>query len=309
MCHPVMSYDFFGNKTWVVLSVPRKYITSLRRLRRIGCRGETRLKKFSAKVLNGVTLSSIETISTGHISKVREIRRLVKGVLNPVFPEDPDVTLTSPPEIHLLVPHSLIQTLSLLSFIFSLAIGRTWLVIEIVVIGLWQILCSVMNINGQRFGDEHQLEHATNMYLSLLDSTERVNELIHRTQWQYGLALLEHWLKTPDFLYVIASAFNLCVVLIAQLGSTTVLPLYSYSDCPGGTLVIGLLTEQQHFIQFYCHLHFSPCLTQLQMHDECLIPPLHVQWIYHRSKRVSNWADSYYEKIADWNAKSARNRN
>ncbi|KAI5666585.1 hypothetical protein M9H77_16438 [Catharanthus roseus] len=38
MCHPVISYDFYGNKTWVVPSVPRKYITSLQRLRRIGCR-------------------------------------------------------------------------------------------------------------------------------------------------------------------------------------------------------------------------------------------------------------------------------
>ncbi|KAI5681603.1 hypothetical protein M9H77_02831 [Catharanthus roseus] len=45
---PVISYDFFENKTWVVPSVPRKYITPLQRLRRIGCRGETRLKKFFA---------------------------------------------------------------------------------------------------------------------------------------------------------------------------------------------------------------------------------------------------------------------
>ncbi|KAI5664688.1 hypothetical protein M9H77_24011 [Catharanthus roseus] len=36
-----------------------------------------------------------------------------------------------------------------------------------------------------------------------------------------------------------------------ELGSTTVLPLYSYSNRPGGILVIGPLTEQQHFIQFY----------------------------------------------------------
>ncbi|KAI5677032.1 hypothetical protein M9H77_07982 [Catharanthus roseus] len=41
MCHPIIFYDFSGNKMWVVLSMPRKYITSLRRLRRIGCRGET----------------------------------------------------------------------------------------------------------------------------------------------------------------------------------------------------------------------------------------------------------------------------
>ncbi|KAI5667553.1 hypothetical protein M9H77_17406 [Catharanthus roseus] len=64
-----------------------------------------------------------------------------------------------------------------------------------------------------------------------------------------GPASYEHWLEKPDSLYVIANAFNLCVILIAQLGSTTMLPLYSYLDRPGGTLVIGLLTEQQHFIQ------------------------------------------------------------
>ncbi|KAI5654530.1 hypothetical protein M9H77_31717 [Catharanthus roseus] len=259
MCHPVISYDFSGNKMWVVLSVPRKYITSLRRLRSIGCRGKTQLKKFLP--------------NTRPISKVREMRHLAKGVLSPVLLEDPSMTLTSHPEIHLRVPHSLIQTLSFLSFILSSAIGRTWLVMEIVGIRLWHILCSVMN-------------HAMNIYLSLLGSVERVHELVHRTQWQDGPALLEYWLETPDSLYVIVNAFNLCVVLISQLGSTTVLPLYSYSNRPGGSLVIGLLTKQQHFIQ-------------LQMHDECLIPPLHVQWIYHRGKRVSNWEDSYYERIED----------
>ncbi|KAI5668787.1 hypothetical protein M9H77_18640 [Catharanthus roseus] len=67
--------------------------------------------------------------------------------------------------------------------------------------------------------------------------------------WQEGPTPYEHWLETPDSLYVIANTLNLCVILIAQLGSTTVLPLYSYSDRLGGTLVIGLLIEQQHFIQ------------------------------------------------------------
>ncbi|KAI5677585.1 hypothetical protein M9H77_08535 [Catharanthus roseus] len=41
----------------------------------------------------------LHQISTGLISKVREMRRLAKGVLNPVVPEDPGVTLTSPPEV------------------------------------------------------------------------------------------------------------------------------------------------------------------------------------------------------------------
>ncbi|KAI5675550.1 hypothetical protein M9H77_06500 [Catharanthus roseus] len=128
----------------------------------------------------------------------------------------------------------------------------------------------------------YELEHATNMYLSLLGSAECVYELVHRTQWPDGLAPLEHLLETPDSLYVIANAFNLCVVLVAQLGSTTVLPLYSYSNRPRGTLV--------------------------QMHDECPITPLHVQWIHHRSERVNNWTVLYYEKIAYWNTRVARNK-
>ncbi|KAI5649460.1 hypothetical protein M9H77_35465 [Catharanthus roseus] len=44
------------------------------------------------------------------------------------------------------------------------------------------------------------------------------------------------------------------------------------------------------------------------LNDMCPIPPLHVQWIHHRSEWVSNWADSYQHRIADWNARVARNR-
>ncbi|KAI5682913.1 hypothetical protein M9H77_04141 [Catharanthus roseus] len=96
----------------------------------------------------------------------------------------------------------------------------------------------------------YELEHSTNLYINLVGLEERVNELVHRIHWPVdGLASYAHWFETPDLLYIIANAFNLYVILIAQLGSTTVLPLYSYSDCPEGTLVIGLLTEERHFIQ------------------------------------------------------------
>ncbi|KAI5668119.1 hypothetical protein M9H77_17972 [Catharanthus roseus] len=47
---------------------------------------------------------------------------------------------------------------------------------------------------------------------------------------------------------------------------------------------------------------------ELQLNDMCPIPPLHVQWIHHRSEWVSNLADSYQHRIADWNARVARNR-
>ncbi|KAI5652272.1 hypothetical protein M9H77_29459 [Catharanthus roseus] len=124
----------------------------------------------------------------------------------------------------------------------------------------------------------------------------RVNELVHRIHWPVdGPVSYMHWFEIPDLLYIIANAFNLCVILIAQLGSTIVLPLYSYLDRPEGTLVVDLLTEQRHCIQ-------------LQSNDMCLIPPLHVQWIHHRSEWVSNWANSYQHRITDWNARVTRNR-
>ncbi|KAI5656516.1 hypothetical protein M9H77_25309 [Catharanthus roseus] len=133
-----------------------------------------------------------------------------------------------------------------------------------------------------------------NLYVNLVGSEERVNELVHRIHWPVdGPTSYVHWFETPDSLYIIANAFNLCVILIAQLGSTIVLPLYSYSDCPEGTLVIGLLTKERHFIQ---------------LNDMCPIPPLQVQWIHHCSEWISNWADSYQHRIADWNARVARNR-
>ncbi|KAI5671092.1 hypothetical protein M9H77_11456 [Catharanthus roseus] len=69
---------------------------------------------------------------------------------------------------------------------------------------------------------------------------------------------------TFDHLYAIANTFNFCIILIARLGSTTVLPLYSNLDCTAGMLHIGFISEQQHFIQ-------------LHMQDGCPLPSLQVQ--------------------------------
>ncbi|KAI5654273.1 hypothetical protein M9H77_31460 [Catharanthus roseus] len=77
------------------------------------------------------------------------------------------------------------------------------------------------------------------------------SNLIKKTNWEEGSALYEHWMDTPDHLYVIANTFNFCVVLIAWLGSTTVLPLYLNMDCTAGTLFIEFISEQEHFIQMY----------------------------------------------------------
>ncbi|KAI5678620.1 hypothetical protein M9H77_09570 [Catharanthus roseus] len=300
----------------------------------------------------------LHQISTEPISKVREMRRLAKGVLNLVLPEDPGVTLTSPPEVavtkgqkktnstkrdeshweHVSIAHRKIQKLSGSGFGSSSSTrsgswsgsgfgsgshergrpprtprrrgrgrdrGRSSLSAVIyaspsskipytnafsafiyLFISNWKKMIGDGNygywvVVDFVFDDEHQrqevrrrmlyeLEHSTNVYVNLVGSVICVNELVHRIHWPVDEpAPYQHWFETPDSLYIIANAFNLCVILIVQLGSTTVLPLYSYSDGPGGTLVIGLLTEQQHFIQ---------------LNDMSLIPPLHVQWIHHRTE-------------------------
>ncbi|KAI5658650.1 hypothetical protein M9H77_27443 [Catharanthus roseus] len=125
------------------------------------------------------------------------------------------------------------------------------------------------------FGDENQwpeirrrisydLHHHMNMHVQLFESLERVYELIKKRNWEEGLAPYEHWMDTPDHLYVIANTFNFCVVLIARLGSITILPFYSNIDCTAGTLFIGFISEQEHFIQ-------------LQLRDGCPLPPMQVQ--------------------------------
>ncbi|KAI5659482.1 hypothetical protein M9H77_28275 [Catharanthus roseus] len=42
--------------------------------------------------------SLLKEISTGPISNVREVRRLIKGVIHPVLPDDPSQPLSNPPE-------------------------------------------------------------------------------------------------------------------------------------------------------------------------------------------------------------------
>ncbi|KAI5668030.1 hypothetical protein M9H77_17883 [Catharanthus roseus] len=88
-----------------------------------------------------------------------------------------------------------------------------------------------------------------------------------------------------DHLYVIANTFNICVVFLARSQSTTVLPLVSDMDGPSRTIFVGLIEELQHFIQLV---------------DGCPLPPLHVQWEYHRVMRVSGWAAPYRDRMADW---------
>ncbi|KAI5669023.1 hypothetical protein M9H77_18876 [Catharanthus roseus] len=109
----------------------------------------------------------------------------------------------------------------------------------------------------------YDLRHHMRVYEQLFGSVECVTELIMQTNWEDGSAPREYWMNTPDHLYVIANTFNLYVVFLAWSQSTTVLPL-------------------------------------LQLVDGCPLPPLHVQWEYHRDMRVSGWATPYRNRMADW---------
>ncbi|KAI5640034.1 hypothetical protein M9H77_00447 [Catharanthus roseus] len=193
----------------------------------------------------------LHQISTGPISKVREMHRLAKRVLSPVLPEDPGVTLTSPPESSGSGSGSGSSSGS-----GSGSRGRRRLPRAPSGKGRGHaypsLCCTFPYTNASSAFIYPFISNWKNLVGD--GNCERVHELIHRTQGQDGPAPLEHWLETPDSPYIIANAFNLC----------------------GVTLVIDLLREQQHFIEFYQHLHFSPCLTQLQMHDEFPIPPLHI---------------------------------
>ncbi|KAI5673931.1 hypothetical protein M9H77_14295 [Catharanthus roseus] len=179
--------------------------------------------------------SLLDQISTCSISKVREMRRIMKGVLSLVLPEDPDRAPVLDPVSVLVRVH-----------VEGADRHRHLRIGDVDSDGNYgyRVVADFV------FGDENQwpevrrlsfeLEHMTNKYVSLFGSLERYYELIQRTQWVDGHAPPEHWSITPGSLYIIANAFNLCVVLIARLGSTTLLPLYLYSDRTAGTLPLSL---------------------------------------------------------------------
>ncbi|KAI5675859.1 hypothetical protein M9H77_06809 [Catharanthus roseus] len=107
----------------------------------------------------------------------------------------------------------------------------------------------------------YDLRHHMHVYEQLFGSAERVTELIMTTNWEESSAPPKYLMDAPDHLYVIANTFNLCVVFLARSESTTVLPL---------------------------------------LVDGCPLPPLQVQWEYHRDIRVSGWAAPYRNRTADW---------
>ncbi|KAI5649412.1 hypothetical protein M9H77_35417 [Catharanthus roseus] len=201
-----------------------------------------------------INMLSDIVISTRPIFEIREMRRLMKGKKNSTKRDKSHWE-------HMSVAHQKIQKSSG-SGSSSCTGSGPW---SSSGSGNWKNVrgdsnCGYRVVADFVFGDEYErsdvrrrmlyeLEHSTNVYINLVGSKVRVNELVYRIHWPVDEPVpYQHWLETPDLFYIIANAFNPCVILIAQLGSTTVLPLYSYWDLLGGTLVIGLLTEQQHFI-------------------------------------------------------------
>ncbi|KAI5653435.1 hypothetical protein M9H77_30622 [Catharanthus roseus] len=121
----------------------------------------------------------LHQISTGPISKIREMRHLAKRVLSPVLPEDPSMTLTSPPEVAVTKGQKKTN---------STKRDNNWKN----TIGDGN--CGYQVVVDFVFSDEHQwlevrrrmlyeLEHSMNVYLNLVGSEVRVNELVHRIYW------------------------------------------------------------------------------------------------------------------------------
>ncbi|KAI5658900.1 hypothetical protein M9H77_27693 [Catharanthus roseus] len=313
--------------------------------------------------------SLIHEISMGPISKVREVRRLIKGVIFPVLPEDPCHPLTTSPKTaikkgrrktnstkrdksnleYVSVAHRRIgkssgsgsgsgsglgfgpsprgrgrpprsgrgrgrgrgrnSGRSSLSSVEKLDAPSTPFPFNNAFSGfIYEFILNWKNVVGNGncrfrvvskflFGDENHwveirrrmcfdLHHRMNVYVQLFESVKCSTELIRWTSWAEGSAPTDYWIDTPDHLHVIVNTFNLCIVSLARLGSTTVLPLVSNIDGNAGTIFIGFIEEPQHFIQ-------------LHLGDGCPLPPLQVQREYHRDVRVSGWAVPYRNRILE----------
>ncbi|KAI5676676.1 hypothetical protein M9H77_07626 [Catharanthus roseus] len=309
MLHRAIYYNFFENKTLVVLSVPRKFTMLLPRLRGTGCRKEIQrhidqnvLVKLTEMVkdeevaqrvwISQVMHFGVETtnraeseysvlklwlstchgdldteISTGPISNVREVRRLIKSVIHPVLPDDPSQPLSNPPETAVTKgrrkTNSTKRDKSHWEYVSIIhrKIGKSsgsgsgsgsgsssGLILALVegvgclAVGVGAEDVAVVDRVYQPLRMIFDLRHHMRVYEQLFGSVECVTELIMQTNWEDGSAPREYWMNTPDHLY-------------------------------------------------------------LQLIDGCPLPPLHVQWEYHQDMRVSGWATPYRNRMADWVAK------
>ncbi|KAI5669133.1 hypothetical protein M9H77_18986 [Catharanthus roseus] len=244
---------------WVLQQIKHLYVTSA-----MSNGHSSIMSKDMGSEMRNLT-SMLEEISTSPISKVQEVRLLIKGVICPVLPQDPCPPLTNPLETESQAVQGLgreaVQAQDPVR-VHVEGVGHPVAVgvgAEDVTNVVGDGNCGFRVVSNFLFGDEndwaeirrrmsYDLHYHMNVYVQLFGSLERVTELIRKTNWGEGSAPVDYWIDTPNHLYVIANTFNLCVVLIARFGSTIVLPLYSNMDCTAGILFIGFIAEQEHFI-------------------------------------------------------------
>ncbi|KAI5664907.1 hypothetical protein M9H77_24230 [Catharanthus roseus] len=191
----------------------------------------------------------LDQISTGPTSKVREYRRLIKGVLCPVLSNDPCTPLTSPLEHavtkgrrktnstkrnksyweHVSITHMKIGKSSGSGFGSGSGSGSGSR-------GRGRLPRAPRHKGRGRSSGQSSLSYVVNLStpstLPYIDAfsefvyefiqnwrnvvgDERVYEVLKRAQWFDGPAPQGHWLETPDHFYVIANTFNFCMVLTA----------------------------------------------------------------------------------------------
>ncbi|KAI5670776.1 hypothetical protein M9H77_11140 [Catharanthus roseus] len=209
-------------------------------------------------------------ISTGPISKVREMRRLVKRVLNPILPEDSSVTLTSPPGVAVTKGRNKTNS--------TKRDKSHW---EPLSVAHQKIQKSSGSVSGSGTGSR---------------SGFRGRGRPPRAPRERGRGR-DHGRSS---LFAVKHASPCSTILYTNAFSAFIYPFISnwknmIGDGNCGYRVIA------DFV--FGDEHQWP-----ELNDMCLIPLLHVQWIHHRFEWVSNWADSYQHIIENWNGWVARNR-
>ncbi|KAI5656606.1 hypothetical protein M9H77_25399 [Catharanthus roseus] len=214
----------------------------------------------------------LHQISTGLISKVREMRRFAKGVLNLVLPEDPGVTLTSPPEV-------------------AVTKGRKKTNSTKRDKSHWEHSSESGSGSGSSTGSRSWSGSGSGSGSHGRGRPPRApkGKGRWRDRGQSSLSAMIHASPCSTFPY------------------TNVFPAFIYPFISNWKNVIGDGNCGYQVVANFVSgdEHQWP---KLQLNDTCPIPHLHVQCIHHRTGRVSNRTYWYQYRIVDWNARVARNR-
>ncbi|KAI5659039.1 hypothetical protein M9H77_27832 [Catharanthus roseus] len=60
-----------------------------------------------------------------------------------------------------------------------------------------------------------------------------------------------------------------------------------------------LFGDENHWVEIRRRMSYD-LRHRMYLVDGCPLPPLHVQWEYHRDMRVSGWVAPYRNRMADW---------